>query len=67
MQEKAAAAIELFGVDPFHHTLRNHALVGKKQGLRSIDITGDYRIIYSPISSNTALLIDIGTHSQLYK
>ncbi len=66
IQEKALATMRLFTARPFDATLRNHALSGQQQGLRSVNVTGDYRIIYDPINQNTAILVDIGTHSQLY-
>ena len=59
--------IELFQNDPNARVLKNHPLTGKYAPYRSIDITGDYRAIYEPLSDNRALFVDIGTHSQLYK
>lgn len=67
IQNKAIERIQAFISDPYNEILRNHILMGKYLGLRSIDITGDFRAIYDPISSDTVLFIDIGTHSQLYK
>ncbi len=46
--------------------LDNHALHGKWIGHRSIKLTGDWRIIFKEINQDTIVLIDIGTHSQLY-
>ena len=39
--------LELFRIDPFEATLRNHALKGKYLGYRSIDIGGDIRALYT--------------------
>ena len=58
--------LKLFCVDPFHPLLENHALSGKKQDQRAISITGDYRIVYAPLSEEEVLLLDIGTHNQVY-
>lgn len=58
--------MEIFLTNEFDPRLRNHALVGKYKGLNSIDITGDWRLLYEKINSSTVMLIDIGTHSQLY-
>lgn len=66
IQLKATKQIQTFQADPFNSILNNHALTGKHLGLRSINITGNYRAIYDPVSSNAALFVDIGTHSQLY-
>lgn len=58
--------LRLFAEDPFHTFLSNHALHGQKKDLRSINITGDYRVIYEQYDENTVRLIDIDTHSNLY-
>lgn len=63
--------LELFLKNPFHPRLNNHQLTGKLKSCRSINITGDWRAIYSEIknSSGDAVVIFkmLGTHSQLYK
>lgn len=66
VQIKAIDRIEIFRTEPFAKILDNHPLSGKFADLRSIDITGDYRALYEPISTEVALFVDIGTHSQLY-
>ncbi|OGY37312.1 MAG: hypothetical protein A3E36_02455 [Candidatus Andersenbacteria bacterium RIFCSPHIGHO2_12_FULL_45_11b] len=63
---------ELFQKDPYNHQLRNHALSGKRKGLRSINVTGDWRALYEEQNNSKQLYIialfrAIGTHSQLYK
>ena len=58
----------IFANDPYNRQLRNHALKGKYLSFRSIDITGDWRALYSTKNSgNTAVFELLGTHSQLYK
>lgn len=58
--------LEIFKQNPLADVLNNHALLGKYQGYRSINITGDYRAIYLDISEEAVLFVRIGTHSQLY-
>jgi len=58
---------ELFLSNPFHPQLNNHLLTGNYKGYRSINITGDLRVIYEPLKNNVALFIAIGTHSALYE
>jgi|SRR3989338_636848 len=58
--------MELFMQNPFHPLLNNHALSGQYLGYRSINIGGDLRAIYEPISSDTAFFITLGTHPELY-
>lgn len=46
--------------------LKDHALSGDKEGFRAFWITGDVRVTYYPIDSDTVLFVDIGSHSQVY-
>jgi len=57
----------VFADDPLHPSLGNHPLKGKYVGHRSINVSGDIRIIYKFINIDTALFLEIGTHSDLYK
>lgn len=56
----------LFEEDPHSFLLNNHALKGKYVGYRSINVTGDIRIIYKLLSGNAALFVAVGSHSKLY-
>ena len=56
----------LFLQNPFHPLLNNHALQGKYQGYRSINVGGDLRAIYKELKKDLFLLADIDTHSNLY-
>lgn len=58
--------IELFKEDQFHPQLNNHALSGSYRGYRSINVTGDWRALYTE-SVGIIWFEAIGTHSQLYK
>jgi len=55
----------IFLQDEFNPILNNHALKGKYQGYRSINISGDLRAIYKK-SSEDVLFMAIGSHSRLY-
>jgi addiction module RelE/StbE family toxin len=67
VQEKVMTRIQIFQEDQHHPLLNNHSLVGKYDGYRSINITGDYRAVYKVIViDRETLFIFIGTHSQLY-
>lgn len=57
----------IFLENPYHPLLHNHPLKGKYQGYRSINITGDLRVVYKMLDSETALFVLIDTHSNLYK
>ncbi len=58
--------IELFRVNPFDITLRNHALKGSYLGYRSIDISGDIRALYTVKDDTVIIFGFIGGHSQLH-
>lgn len=57
----------LFSQNPYHPLINYHALKGEYAGNYSINITGDYRLIFSFLDENILQLHRIGTHSQLYK
>jgi addiction module RelE/StbE family toxin len=57
---------DLFIQNPFSQILNNHQLRGEYKGYRSINITGDLRVLYEPLDDETVLFITIDTHSNLY-
>ncbi len=63
--------LELFLLNPYHYLLNNHKLTGKYTGYRSIDVTGDWRALFSEYvdeSDNKIIIFEmLGTHSELYK
>ena len=65
IQARASTRIRLFLEDPFNEILRNHPLSGEYSECRSINITGDYRIIYEENGGFIEFLL-IGTHDELY-
>lgn len=56
----------IFLQDEFNPILNNHALKGRYQGYRSINVTGDIRIIYINSSEDDVVFVKIGSHSKLY-
>lgn len=56
----------IFLKNPFHPILYNHSLHGEYASYRSINITGDLRVLYEPIDEQTAHFIAIGRHKDLY-
>lgn len=65
---------DLFLQDEFNPILNNHLLKGKYLGCRSINITGDLRVIYKQSLSAKAgkkdnkviIFVTIDSHSNLY-
>jgi len=57
---------DLFKIDRNNSLLKDHGLVGDKQGLRSFSISGDFRVIYRLVSEELVEFLDVGSHNQVY-
>jgi len=55
----------IFLQDEFSPVLNNHALKGRYKGYRSINISGDLRVVYRK-SSGDIFFVTMGSHSNLY-
>ena len=66
MQQLVLARISLLAENEYDPLLNNHGLTGELRSYRSINITGDTRLIYERIDLNTIMLRAVGTHHQLY-
>ncbi len=64
--EKFQQKVDLFIQDPFDPSLRTHSLSGNLAGCWSLSITYEYRLIFKFIDENRVLLIDLGTHDEVY-
>lgn len=58
--------LQIFLLNKFDLTLNNHQLKGKMKGLRSINLGGDWRVIFEEAQNGDITFKLIGTHSQLY-
>lgn len=58
---------DLFLKDSFYPLLNNHSVDPIYPGWRSINITGDYRVLFEPKNDDVVMFMKIGTHSELYK
>lgn len=70
IRKRFKEAITLFTQDPFNPQLRNHALQREYEGVRSIDVTNDWRALYVKKHEGkeiVAYFVTIGTHKQLYE
>lgn len=67
LQKNVDKRLILFRKEPLHTLLNNHSLRGKYLGYRSINVTGDYRAIYSLKTDDIAFFVAIDNHSNLYK
>jgi addiction module RelE/StbE family toxin len=59
-------AISRFSQNPFDTKLRTHKLTGKLKGLWSFSVSYDCRVIFRFINDTEVLLIDIGSHDEVY-
>lgn len=66
LRKKLAERLQLLASDEHHPLLKNHPLTGEYTGFRSINITGDRRLVYRKIGTDTYQLRAIGTHHQLF-
>ncbi len=59
--------LKTFIKDQFNPILNNHSLSGKLKKYKSININGDWRVVFQEIKEKDVVyFIAIGTHSQLY-
>lgn len=66
-RKKVNLSIKRFHENPFNPLLKNHKLNGSMSGRRAISVTGDLRIIFEEYDDYvTVLMLDIGTHNQVY-
>jgi proteic killer suppression protein len=58
--------MELFLASPFSPQLRTHKLSGKLEGQWAFSIDEDCRVVFEFMGEDKVLLIDIGTHDEVY-
>ena len=66
LQSQTDKKLILWQKNPNNPQLRDHALDGKYQGYRNINITGDVRALYTKSGNTIVVFGFIGSHSQLY-
>ncbi|HRP98588.1 MAG TPA: hypothetical protein PL143_20315 [Rhodocyclaceae bacterium] len=68
LRERFANALAHLEQDPFQPSLRLHALTGKLSGLYAVSLTWGYRITLTlQITEREILLLDIGSHDDVYR
>ena len=58
--------LEMLADNPDNPLLRNHKLNPPWEGYHSINVTGDWRLVYKQLSGNLFYLRAVGTHHQLF-
>ena len=71
LEEKISNRLETLAADPFHPSLKTHKLKGKLSSVWACTVEYDCRIIFNfkkhPNSDvEEILLIDIGSHNEVY-
>ena len=67
LKESFWDSIEDFTKKPFDSHLKTHKLTGKLNGLWAFSVAPDCRIIFKFLNDGkSALLIDIGSHDEVY-
>ncbi len=58
--------LALFSDNPFHPSLKTHSMTGNLQDYWAFSITYEYRLLFRFLSEEKVLLIDIGSHDEVY-
>lgn len=68
IQKAFCKRLKIFKKDSYNAILNNHWLSGEYKGLKSINITGDWRVIFKEYEKDDLVIFMLfGMHSQLYK
>jgi len=68
LRPKVAAVLRDLESDPFRPHLRFHQLTGKLKGVQAVSITHGYRITLTVmVSESEIVLLDIGSHEEVYR
>jgi len=67
LRPRFVETMEQLSTDPFEPGLRLHPLTGKLQGMQAVSLTYSYRITLTlQITEHEILLLDIGSHDEVY-
>ncbi|MFO7765546.1 MAG: type II toxin-antitoxin system mRNA interferase toxin, RelE/StbE family [Pelovirga sp.] len=68
LQSRFSGVVEALQSDPFQPQLALHPLSGKLAGLHAVRLTYSYRITLTLlVSEREIILIDIGSHDEVYR
>lgn len=68
LRKKLADILRDLEKDPFQPHLKYHHLGGKLKGVQAISITDSYRITLTVVvSDKEIILLDIGSHDEVYR
>ncbi|QOJ24844.1 MAG: type II toxin-antitoxin system mRNA interferase toxin, RelE/StbE family [Gammaproteobacteria bacterium] len=68
LKEPYRKVLELLSYNPFHPSLRIHALSGKLPGLHAVSINLSYRITMEiMLTDHEIILVNVGSHEKVYR
>ena len=66
LKKKFREKMEIFLENPFFPQLRTHKLSGKLAGQWAFSVDNDCRIVFEFVGEDRVLLIDVGSHDEVY-
>ena len=67
LRQQYLKALQLLELNPFHPSLRLHALGGRLQGIHAVSINLSYRITLELlVTDEEIVLINVGDHETVY-
>jgi len=66
LKKKLWEKMEIFLENPFFPQLRTHKLSGKLAGQWAFSVDDDCRIVFEFVGEDQVLLIDVGSHDEVY-
>ena len=66
LKKKFWTRMEIFSDDPFANQLKTHKLSGKIKGYWAFSVDDDCRVVFEFIGEDSVLLVDIGSHDEVY-
>lgn len=67
LRQQYLKTLQLLNANPFHPSLRLHALSGKLQGLHSVSINLSYRITLELLIQDERIIpVNVGDHAAVY-
>lgn len=67
VSEKLPGLLKLLQVDPRHPKLKTHKLKGELSEKYAFSLDWQTRVVFELTDESTILLVDIGTHDQVYR
>ncbi len=68
LRAKFAGVLRDLEHDPFQPHLKFHCLGGKLQGMQAVSLTESYRVTLTvAISDRDIVLLDVGSHDEVYR